>query len=83
MKMKSTGGFIKDIQSLSSIRLRDRNNTIVIIEHNLDVIKTADWIVDLGPEGGNKGGKIIAYGTPEEVAINKSSFTGQFLKEHL
>ena len=55
----------------------------MIIEHNLDVIKTADWIVDLGPEGGNKGGEIIAYGTPEEVAINKSSFTGQFLKEHL
>ena len=55
----------------------------MIIEHNLDVIKTADWIVDLGPEGGNKGGEIIAYGTPEELAINKSSFTGQFLKEHL
>jgi len=55
----------------------------VIIEHNLDVIKTADWIVDLGPEGGNKGGEIIAYGTPEEVATNKSSYTGQFLKEHL
>jgi excinuclease ABC subunit A len=55
----------------------------VIIEHNLDVIKTADWIVDLGPEGGNKGGEIIAYGTPEELVMNKKSFTGQFLKQHL
>jgi len=64
-------------------RLRDRNNTIVIIEHNLDVIKTADWVVDLGPEGGNKGGEIIAFGTPEEVSKNSRSYTGQFLKEHL
>ena len=81
----TSGLHFHDIKQLLSVifRLRDRNNTIVIIEHNLDVIKTADWIVDLGPEGGNKGGEIIAYGTPEEVAINKSSFTGQFLKEHL
>ena len=64
-------------------RLRDRNNTIVIIEHNLDVIKTADWVVDLGPEGGNKGGEIIAFGTPEEVSKNPRSYTGQFLKKHL
>ena len=64
-------------------RLRDRNNTIIIIEHNLDVIKTADWVVDLGPEGGNKGGEIIAFGTPEEVSKNLRSYTGQFLKEHL
>jgi excinuclease ABC subunit A len=64
-------------------RLRDRNNTIVIIEHNLDVIKTADWVVDLGPEGGNKGGEIIAFGTPEEVSMNPKSYTGQFLKKHL
>jgi excinuclease ABC subunit A len=64
-------------------RLRERNNTIVIIEHNLDVIKTADWIVDLGPEGGNKGGEIIAFGTPEEVSEASQSFTGQFLKKHL
>ena len=63
--------------------LRDRGNTIVIIEHNLDVIKTADWIVDLGPEGGNKGGEIIAIGTPEDVAANKNSYTGKFLKEYL
>ena len=81
----TSGLHFHDIKQLLSVifRLRDRNNTIVIIEHNLDVIKTADWIVDLGPEGGNKGGEIIAYGTPEEVATNKSSFTGQFLKEHL
>jgi len=63
--------------------LRERENTIVIIEHNLDVIKTADWIVDLGPEGGDKGGKIIATGTPEEVAKTKGSYTGQYLKNYL
>ena len=60
-------------------RLRDHGNTVIIIEHNLDVIKTADWIVDLGPEGGSGGGQIIASGTPEEVATTKGSFTGQFL----
>ena len=81
----TSGLHFHDIKQLLSVifRLRDRNNTIVIIEHNLDVIKTADWIVDLGPEGGNKGGEIIAYGTPEEVVMNKKSFTGQFLKKHL
>jgi excinuclease ABC subunit A len=62
-------------------RLRDAGNTIVVIEHNLDVIKTADWIIDLGPEGGNKGGEVIAIGTPETVAKNKKSYTGQFLKK--
>jgi excinuclease ABC subunit A len=60
-------------------RLRDGGNTVVIIEHNLDVIKTADWIVDLGPEGGSGGGQIIATGTPEDVAQNPSSHTGRFL----
>jgi excinuclease ABC subunit A len=60
--------------------LRDQGNTIIIIEHNLDVIKTADWIIDIGPEGGNKGGKIIATGTPEHVAACAKSYTGQFLK---
>jgi excinuclease ABC subunit A len=64
-------------------RLRERENTIVVIEHNLDVIKTADWIVDLGPEGGDKGGKIIATGTPEEVAETKGSYTGKYLKSIL
>jgi excinuclease ABC subunit A len=58
-------------------------NTIVIIEHNLDVIKTADWVIDLGPEGGDGGGEIIAEGTPEEVANNKKSYTGKYLKPYL
>ncbi|MNP16912.1 UvrABC system protein A [compost metagenome] len=61
-------------------RLRDHGNTVVVIEHNLDVIKTADWLVDLGPEGGSKGGQIIATGTPEEVAEMEHSHTGRFLK---
>ncbi|MDP5205890.1 hypothetical protein ORI99_02375, partial [Alishewanella sp. SMS9] len=61
-------------------RLRDHGNTIVVIEHNLDVIKTADWIVDLGPEGGNGGGEILIAGTPEQVAACEKSYTGQYLK---
>jgi excinuclease ABC subunit A len=61
-------------------RLRDGGNTVVIIEHNLDVIKTADWLIDLGPEGGSGGGQIIATGTPESVAQNEASHTGRFLK---
>jgi excinuclease ABC subunit A len=61
-------------------RLRDQGNTLVIIEHNLDVVKTADWIVDLGPEGGAGGGTIVAHGTPEEVAANPKSVTGKYLK---
>jgi excinuclease ABC subunit A len=61
-------------------RLRDHGNTVVVIEHNLDVIKTADWLVDLGPEGGSKGGQIIAVGTPEEVSEMKQSHTGFYLK---
>ena len=60
-------------------RLRDHGNTVVVIEHNLDVIKTADWVIDLGPEGGNGGGEIVAQGTPEDVATNKKSFTGKYL----
>jgi excinuclease ABC subunit A len=60
-------------------RLRDQGNTVVIIEHNLDVIKTADWLIDLGPEGGAGGGQIIAQGTPEQVANSKASFTGRYL----
>jgi excinuclease ABC subunit A len=63
--------------------LRDHGNTIVVIEHNLDVIKTADWIVDLGPEGGAGGGEVVAVGTPEQVAANPKSYTGRFLKSHL
>ena len=81
----TTGLHFHDIQQLLEVihRLRDHGNTIVVIEHNLDVVKTADWIVDLGPEGGSGGGQIIATGTPEEVADMKHSFTGQFLKKVL
>lgn len=78
----TTGLHFHDIQQLLNVlhRLRDHGNTIVVIEHNLDVVKTADWIVDLGPEGGSGGGKVIATGTPEEVAKIKGSHTGRFLK---
>jgi excinuclease ABC subunit A len=78
----TTGLHFHDIQQLLAVlfRLRDHGNTIVVIEHNLDVIKTADWIVDLGPEGGDGGGQIIAEGTPEAVARKKGSHTGHFLK---
>ena len=81
----TTGLHFYDIQQLLTVlnRLRDHGNTIVVIEHNLDVIKTADWIVDLGPEGGIKGGEIIASGTPEEVAECGHSHTGRFLKPML
>ena len=81
----TTGLHFHDIRQLLAVinRLRERENTIVIIEHNLDVIKTADWIVDLGPEGGDKGGYIIATGTPEEVAQVKESYTGKYLKNYL
>ncbi len=77
----TTGLHFHDIAQLLGVlqRLRDQGNTIVVIEHNLDVIKTADWIIDLGPEGGNGGGKLIAEGTPEDVARNKRSYTGQYL----
>jgi excinuclease ABC subunit A len=64
-------------------RLRDHGNTIIVIEHNLDVIKTADWIIDLGPEGGDGGGTIIACGTPEEIAQNPASYTGDYLRKVL
>ena len=63
-------------------RLTDLGNTIIIIEHNLDVIRNADWILDLGPEGGEDGGRIVAQGTPEQVARNKKSYTGQALAEY-
>ncbi len=77
----TTGLHFHDIAQLLTVltRLRDQGNTIVVIEHNLDVIKTADWIIDLGPEGGSKGGQIVAIGTPEEVAAHPSSYTGKFL----
>ncbi|MFZ5958197.1 excinuclease ABC subunit UvrA [Pseudomonas knackmussii] len=78
----TTGLHFADIQQLLDVlhRLRDHGNTVVVIEHNLDVIKTADWLVDLGPEGGSKGGQIIASGTPEQVAEMEQSHTGRFLK---
>lgn len=81
----TTGLHFHDVDQLLKVlhRLRDGGNTVVVIEHNLDVIKTADWVVDLGPEGGSRGGKIIAVGTPEQVAKTKGSFTGEFLKRML
>ena len=81
----TTGLHFHDIKQLLFVlhRLRDHGNTIVVIEHNLDVIKTADWIVDLGPEGGSGGGKIIAEGSPEQVAKSKTSYTGHYIKKVL
>jgi excinuclease ABC subunit A len=81
----TTGLHFFDIEQLLKVlhRLRDQGNTIVVIEHNLDVIKTADWIIDLGPEGGNRGGKVLVAGTPEAVAKCDLSYTGAFLKKYL
>jgi excinuclease ABC subunit A len=81
----TTGLHFHDIEQLLIVlhRLRDHGNTIVIIEHNLDVIKTADWIIDLGPEGGDGGGKVVAVGTPEEIAATKASHTAKYLKDCL
>jgi len=81
----TTGLHFHDIEMLLTVlhRLRDHGNTVVVIEHNLDVIKTADWIIDLGPEGGDGGGQIVAQGTPEEVAAKRASYTGRYLKPML
>jgi excinuclease ABC subunit A len=81
----TTGLHFADVHKLIGIldRLVEGGNTVLVIEHNLDVIKTADYIVDLGPEGGDKGGSIIAQGTPEQVVKVKQSYTGQFLKKYL
>lgn len=81
----TTGLHFHDVKHLLEVlqRLRDHGNTVVVIEHNLDVIKTADWIIDMGPEGGDKGGEIIAEGSPEEIADSPNSFTGQYLKSIL
>ena len=81
----TTGLHIADVQKLldSLNRLVDSGHTVLVIEHHLDVIKTADYVIDLGPEGGHKGGEILAHGTPEDIAAVKASFTGQFLKEYL
>jgi len=81
----TTGLHFQDIKMLLSVlrRLRDAGNTVVIIEHNLDVIKTCDWLIDLGPDGGYDGGRIVAQGSPEKVATHPKSYTGRFLKEVL
>jgi excinuclease ABC subunit A len=81
----TTGLHFDDIRKLLGVlgRLVDGGNTVIVIEHNLDVIKTADWVIDLGPEGGSRGGSVIATGTPEQVAMAEDSFTGQFLKKLL
>jgi len=81
----TTGLHLADIKQLLSVlfQLRDKGNTVLVIEHNLDVIKTADHVIDLGPEGGEAGGRVIACGTPEEIAKVKKSYTGQYLKQYL
>lgn len=81
----TTGLHIADVHKLVDIlqRLVDTGNTIVVIEHNLDLIKTCDHIIDLGPEGGERGGTIVQVGTPEQVVKNEKSYTGQFLKKYI
>jgi len=81
----TTGLHFEDIRVLMLVlnKLVEKGNTVLIIEHNLDVIKTVDYIIDIGPEGGRKGGKVMALGTPEKVAENKKSFTARFLKKEL
>lgn len=81
----TTGLHFEDIKRLLNVlqKLVDKGNTVVVIEHNLDVIKSADWLIDMGPEGGDKGGEIVATGTPEQIAKNKNSYTGQYLKKAL
>jgi excinuclease ABC subunit A len=81
----TTGLHFKDIDLLLAVlhRLRDAGNTMVVIEHNLDVVKTADWVIDLGPEGGDGGGRIIAQGTPEDIAASEAGFTGRYLRNVL
>ena len=81
----TTGLHFQDIEQLLGClaQLKARGNTLIVIEHNLDVIAAADWVIDLGPEGGEGGGEIIAEGSPEAVAMNEASFTGRYLKHHL
>jgi len=81
----TTGLHIADVHKLIEVlhKLVEGGNSVVVIEHNLDIIKTSDYIIDLGPEGGNQGGEIVATGTPEELAKVKGSYTGQFLKKVL
>jgi excinuclease ABC subunit A len=77
----TTGLHFEDVRHLMAVlqQLVDGGNTVLIIEHNLEVIKTADWIIDIGPEGGDKGGEVIATGTPEDIAAHQKSYTGQYL----
>jgi excinuclease ABC subunit A len=81
----TTGLHSDDIRKLLVVlgRLVDLGNTVLVIEHNLDVLKTADWIIDLGPEGGEGGGQVVAVGTPEEIAAIEANDTGRFLRPHL
>ena len=81
----TTGLHFADVHKLIDIlkRLTEGGNTVIVIEHNLDVIKTADYIIDIGPEGGDKGGTVIARGTPEEVAENPASYTGKYVRKYL
>jgi excinuclease ABC subunit A len=81
----TTGLHFEDVRKLLEVlhRLVEHGNTVVVIEHNLEVIKTADWIVDLGPEGGDRGGRIVASGTPEDVARTAGSYTGEYLRAYL
>ena len=81
----TTGLHFEDVRKLLIVlnRLVDTGNTVVVIEHNLDVIKSSDWVIDLGPEGGARGGEVLTVGTPEDVAKIKSSYTGKFLAEVL
>jgi excinuclease ABC subunit A len=81
----TTGLHFEDIKHLLTVlnRIVDRGNTVLVIEHNLDVIKVADYVIDMGPEGGSGGGTLVAKGTPEDIAKSKESFTGLFLKEEL
>ncbi|WP_317195219.1 ATP-binding cassette domain-containing protein [Chryseosolibacter histidini] len=85
MDEPTTGLHMSDIGHLLEImnRLVDAGNTVVVIEHNLDVIKNADWVIDMGPEGGNKGGKVVFEGTPRELMKAKGSLTGEYLKSHV
>ena len=85
MDEPTTGLHFYDIDQLLKVitDLRDKGNTVIIIEHNLDVIKMADWVIDLGPEGGNKGGQIMFEGTPEDISKCKESYTGKYLKKLL
>jgi excinuclease ABC subunit A len=81
----TTGLHFEDIRKLLGVleSLVDKGNTVVVIEHNLDVIKTADWIIDMGPDGGHKGGQVVAVGTPEELAETPESYTGEWLRHVL